>query len=207
MSNVRVWAPVRGIHSTQMENVKNGRLMALILPDGRSITLKVRPRIPNAFTRRKPAAGLDRSFSDRTMAARRGSNRERPPASRLPRLMGCQRERAISLFTTLRLKPVNRSRRINSMTALRIHGSSKESGILNLRSTTQTASTPALKMPPYFNRPTVVRRGLNFLVYAATARDLCGSQAPAVCAAYDCFGSRQSRQDFCRHPSRRRVSQ
>src|SRR6266545_1082750 len=157
-----------------MENVKNGTLVALTSPDGRSITLRVRPRIPTAFTRRKPAAGLDRSFSARTTAARLGSNRERPPANRLPRLMGCQKVRVISLFTTLLLRAANRSRRINGMTALHIHGSSNESGILNLHPTIQRRSTLALKMPPYFARPTAVRPGRNFLVYAATARDLCG---------------------------------
>ena len=64
--------------------------------------LKVRPLIPTAFTRRKPAAGLDRSFNARMTAARRGSNPERPPASRLPRPKECRWVRAISLFTTRR---------------------------------------------------------------------------------------------------------
>src|SRR5882724_3657787 len=112
-----------------MESGKNGTLVALILPDGRSITLKVRPRTRAAFTRRKPAVGSGRLFNAPTTVVRRGSNLERRPASRLRRPTACQRAKVISLFTTLQLRPANRLLRINGMTASRTLGSLNESGI------------------------------------------------------------------------------
>src|SRR5262249_10886827 len=103
----------------------------------------------------------------------------------------CPRARVISLSTILRWKPANHLRPISSTTAHQNHGSSNEFGILNLRSTTQTPSMRALKMPHCFAPPTVVKRGMNFPDCAAMAQEPSGNQEPAVCVCTRSFWIRR----------------